>query len=122
MLATLHKTISYDLSTDDWRVLQERHLPGYDPYASALAGQYFCASTANAVLNFFLGGLQLVEDKWAGKPFDPEDWEKAILGALFGWKNADALRRYREAMIYVPRGNGKTVICAGLVLYGLFAL
>ncbi len=47
----------------------------------------------------------------AGKPFILERWEQAIVANLFGWHKIDAYgrqcRRFSEALIYVPRKNGK---------------
>jgi phage terminase large subunit-like protein len=39
---------------------------------------------------------------------------------LFGWKRPDGRRRYRLFYIELPRGNGKSTLCAGLALYMLF--
>jgi hypothetical protein len=49
-----------------------------------------------------------------------EPWQQAIVANLFGWKRPDGTRRFREALIYLPRKNGKTQICAGLATYVLF--
>ena len=49
-----------------------------------------------------------------------EDWQKAIFYNLMGWKKADGYRRYREALVYVPRKNSKTTMAAALVLLVLF--
>ena len=106
-------------SAKQWRECQLKHLPGYDPYATG-AGYEFDVATANAVVGFF-AHLKFIEGEKAGQPFLLEDWQKAIVGALFAWKSkATALRRYREALVYVPRKNGKTPTCAGIVLLGLF--
>lgn len=102
-----------------WRALLDL-LPGYDSVATAEKGQWFDAAEADSAVAFFAECLTHVEGELAGKPFILEPWQRAIVGALFGWKNADGNRRYREALIYVPRKNGKTPLAAGIANYVLF--
>ncbi len=100
--------------------MQIKHLRGYDPYATAGDDYRFDAGAANAACGFFRC-LQFIEGEKAGQPFILEDWQRAIVGAIFGWKiKASGLRRYREAFIFVARKSGKTPLAAGMVLYGLF--
>lgn len=60
-----------------------------------------------------------VEGELAGKPLLLPDWQKEIVRNLYGWKRPDGTRRYREALIFVPRKNSKTTLLASLVLYEL---
>lgn len=53
-----------------------------------------------------------VKGKWAGKPLILEPWQSFIFVNLFGWENAQGLRRFRRAYIRVPRKNGKSCIAA----------
>ncbi len=98
-------------------------LPGYSPFAQA-AGCWFDAAAAQKALDFFPECLRHVEGDMAGKPFVLERWQQAIVGNLFGWQRRDAkgrvVRRYREAVIMVPRKNGKTPLVAGIALFVLF--
>lgn len=114
------KIASSKLSADDWERLQLDHLPNYDPYATAIDGDWFDVDSANRVVDFFSGGLRLIEGEWAGEPFELQDWQKAATGALFGWKREDGTRRYREAFIYVPKKNGKSPWVAGMLCFVLF--
>jgi len=95
-----------------------RLIPGYDPYAHA-GDCVFDEQAAARAVRFFPAMLQHIEGEVAGKPFDLEPWQQAIVANLFGWKRPDGTRRYREAFVYVPRKNGKTPLCAGI---GLFLL
>lgn len=55
-----------------------------------------------------------------GKPLQLEQWQKNIIGTLWGWRRPDGLRRYRSCYIEVGRGNGKSTMCAiiaGLLMY-----
>lgn len=59
---------------------------------------------------------------WAGKPVKLEPWqEHCQIAPLFGWKNKDGTRRYREGYDEEPRKNGKTTKAAGIALFGLIA-
>lgn len=95
-------------------------IPGYDPVASASAGDWFDPTAAQRAIDFFPECLQHVEGAMAGQPFLLEPWEQAIVACIFGWKRQDGSRRYREAFIYVARGNGKTPFAAGIALEMLF--
>lgn len=94
-------------------------LPGYDPFESA--GEcWFDPEAAENALGFFRDELVLIEGKCAGQPFELQPWQAAIVANLFGWKRPDGTRRYRESFIFVPRKNGKTPFCAGIINYVAF--
>lgn len=83
---------------------------------------YFDEDAADLVCLFFETMLFHVEGPLAGLPFSLERWERDILREVFGWKRAsDGRRRYRFVYIELPRGNGKSTICAGLALFMLVA-
>jgi phage terminase large subunit-like protein len=102
----------------NWREVLSR-IPGYDPYASA-GDCVFDEAAAVKPLNFFHACLSHVKGERAGQPFDLSPWQAAILANLFGWKRPDGTRRYREAFIFVPRKNGKSILAAGICNYCLF--
>jgi phage terminase large subunit-like protein len=55
----------------------------------------------------------------AGMRIHLEDWQCFVLLNLFGWLDPETgVRRFREAFVFVPRGNGKTTLLAavGLVM------
>lgn len=57
----------------------------------------------------------------AGQPIHLEPWEVFILGSLFGWVRVeDGLRRYRNAFVELPRGQGKSTLAAIIALYMTF--
>lgn len=95
-------------------------MPGYDPVSTAEDGQWFDVERAEFSVSFFHECLQFIEGDKAGQPFVLEPWQQAILGCMFGWKNADGTRRYREVFLYVPRKNGKTPFLAGITLLVMF--
>jgi phage terminase large subunit-like protein len=101
-----------------WRAILSA-IPGYDPFRDA-DGFTFDPDAAEFAIAFFEECLTHVKGALAGKPFLLEKWQKAIIANLFGWKDSDGLRRYREALIFVPRKNGKSLLVAGIANLMLF--
>ncbi len=102
-------------------------IPDYDPFDTDLDKYYFDPFNSDddeddgTVVDFFECYLTHAKGSLTGKPFILEDWEKAILLNLFGWKIIETgFRRYRECFVFVPRKNGKTALAAGVALYVLF--
>jgi phage terminase large subunit-like protein len=97
----------------DWdRIL--RLLPGYDPFDDC-EGYYFDADWAQLCIDFFPDCLCLVKGDAAGQAYHLQDWEKAVVGNLFGWKSkATGYRRFRECLFYVARKNSKSTLGAGI--------
>lgn len=106
----------------EWRELL-LSLPGYDPFANA-GDCWFDQAAAERALWFVEHCIVYTEGRDAGKPFAPSRFQRAIIALLFGFKcrddNGQAVRRYREVLLYIPRGNGKTVFAAVLCLLILF--
>jgi phage terminase large subunit-like protein len=92
-------------------------IPGYDPFLTA-DDCWFDAEQADYHVAFIEKCCTHIEGALAGSPFLLELWQKAIVGNLFGWYRKDFLgrtvRRYRKAIIYVPRKNGKTPLVAAI--------
>jgi len=60
--------------------------------------------------------------EWAGRFVESELFQKAFISALFGFVHEDTgLRRYKEALFYVARKNGKSTLLAGIALYMLIS-
>jgi phage terminase large subunit-like protein len=77
--------------------------------------------TANYAINFFSTVLRLNGGQFEGLPFDPQLWEKFIIGSLFGWKLPNGLRRFQTAYIECGKSNGKSPLAAGVGLFMLMA-
>ena len=56
-----------------------------------------------------------------GQPFLLEPWQKAMTAALFGFVNAEGVRKYREFILIVARKNGKSAWASAVGNYMLFA-
>lgn len=98
---------------------------------------WYDTDAAERVVDFFPTFLRHIEGPWAGRPLELADWQKdRIIRPLYGWKRPHTCaspslhdpitceygrRRYRELDLWIPRKNGKTTICAGLVLVGICA-
>lgn len=86
-------------------------------------GARYDEARADRVVRFFARYLRHMKGRWAGKPFTLEPWqENEIIRPLFGTVDAKTgLRWYREALIGLPRKNGKSELAAGIALYLLVA-
>lgn len=95
---------------------QSLQLPGYDPFRDAEAGgYYFDEPSALLAIDFIESQLTFTKGEWEGEPFLLSPWQRwPIIGNLFGWKREGGRRRYRQTLIYLPRKNGKSEMCAAI--------
>ncbi|MEM6456454.1 MAG: terminase large subunit [Acidobacteriota bacterium] len=61
------------------------------------------------------------EGPWHGQPVTLLDWQRDVLGELFGWIDDDGNRQHWELQIWLSRKNGKTATLAWLVAYLYFS-
>ena len=60
--------------------------------------------------------------QWNGKPLKLELFQKAFLQALFGFVDKDTgFRKYKKAIFFVARKNGKSVLASAIATYMLTA-
>ena len=50
-------------------------------------------------------------------PFKLMDWQRFVLGSIFGWVTDDGLRRFTKAFILAGKGAGKSFFGAGIGLF-----
>ncbi len=62
--------------------------------------------------------IRQTKGRWAGKPLHLEDWQRELLDELY-LVDGRGRRVYREALIGVPRKNGKSTLAATIALAGL---
>ena len=55
-----------------------------------------------------------------GEPFQLEPWQQEFLDEFYR-VDEDGNRLYRVGLLGIPRGNGKTPLCAGVGLFELMA-
>lgn len=85
-------------------------------------GYIFNQRRAEKPIEFIERFCKHSKGEWAGKPVKLELFQKAFISALFGFiHETTEERRYREALLYVSRKNGKSTLLAGLALYCLIA-
>ncbi|MBL6459393.1 terminase large subunit [Belnapia sp. T6] len=69
----------------------------------------------------FAGQMPNIKGPEAGQPLRLMPWQKLVFANLFGFvERGTTTRRFRQAVVYVPRGNGKTTIAAPIGLYLTF--
>lgn len=75
---------------------------------------------ANRPIIFIEKYLKQSKGKWNGKPLKLQLWQKAFIQALFGFVDKDTgLRKYKKAILFVARKNGKSVLAAAIATYML---
>ena len=83
---------------------------------------HFDDKAADAACAWIEQNCSFTDDKWAGKPFRLEPWQRDdIVRPAFGWKRPDGTRRYRRVIVWIPRKNGKTELAAAVSLLALVA-
>lgn len=69
----------------------------------------------------FSGMMPNIKGPEAGKPIRMMPWQQFIYVNLFGFvERGTTTRRFRQGVIFVPRGNGKTTLAAPISLYLTF--
>lgn len=66
---------------------------------------------------WFIEKLPHVKGRWSSKTIVLEPWQCFFLTTIFGWVDEDGYRRFRKALIVIPRKNAKSTIAAGVGLY-----
>lgn len=96
-----------------------RDIAGYDP--TVFNGDYwYDAVTADLAVDFIERHCCHIKGRLAGSPLTLEDWQADAIRTLFGWKRQDNLRRYRKAMFFLARKNGKTAMLAAIANMVMF--
>ncbi len=67
----------------------------------------------------FINNLTHSSGDFARQPFNLRPWQERIVRALFSTNGTTGRRRYRTALLMLPRKNGKTELAAAIGLYGL---
>jgi len=96
-----------------------RKIPGYDPIATR-EDCIFDITLAFRPVEFTEECCCHTKGELAGKHVHLEPWEKAVTLNTFGWVRPDGLRRYREVLLFIPRKNGKSILCASFGNYLFF--
>ena len=80
----------------------------------------FNKDKAERPIKFIEQYLRQSKGKWNGKPLKLELFQKAMIEALFGFVDKETgLRKYRKAIFFVARKNGKSVLDSAIANYML---
>lgn len=113
-----------DIVACRWVILAcQRHLDDLRASESADYPFYFDRKAAEKVCKF-VQFFPHTKGKWAakGEKLRLEPWQCFFLACVFGWKRRkDNQRRFRRALLWVPRKNGKSALAAAVGLYMLAA-
>lgn len=116
----LHVTAGKIVAGPHVRAACRRHLDDLDQ--GPARGLFWDVKKAQHVFDFFEQTLKLTGGEFEGVPFVLLDYQKFIIGSLFGWVwKATGFRRFRFGYIETAKGSGKTPLTAGLALYMLVA-
>lgn len=78
----------------------------------------FDEAKANRPITFIEKYLKQSKGVWNGKPLKLELFQKAFIEALFGFVDEETgLRKYKKAILFVARKNGKSVLASALGIY-----
>lgn len=110
--AYARSVIDGDVPACKWvRLACERHA------RDRLSGKWFWDVAAAEKAIAFLRLLRHYKGEYAGRQFEPLPWQCFVVGSLFGWKQKPGgVRRFRYALVVVPRKNGKSFLGAGIGL------
>lgn len=118
------QVVAGDIPACKWIILAcQRHLDDLRRSQDGGSPYYFDHAAAERVCKF-VQAMPHTKGKWAAKSelIRLEPWQCFFLTGVFGWKRrSDDTRRYRRALLWVPRKNGKSAIAAGVGLYMLAA-
>jgi len=66
----------------------------------------------------FISLLTHIQGPKAGERIVLEPWQCFVLTEIFGWVwKGTGTRRFKRAYLEIPKGNGKTILAAGIALY-----
>lgn len=81
-------------------------------------GEFFYSpKRANHFFEFCENYCRHSKGKLGGQLVRLELWEKAILGAVFGFVDINGLRKYQRAVVIVAKKNGKSLLASCVGLY-----
>jgi phage terminase large subunit-like protein len=108
-----HNVVDGKVLASKWiRLACRRHLSDLDRTDSRW---HYDAEKVEKVCRF-IETLKLDADRY----FRLQDFQVWIVASLMGWVDAEGLRKHVEALILIPKGNGKSPLAAALGLWFAF--
>jgi phage terminase large subunit-like protein len=105
------------------RLACQRHIDDLEWQKDKSFDYRFCAKSAARACSF-IELMPHTKGKWAAQreTIKLQPWQVFFVANVFGWlRKSDALRRFRRAVLIVPRKNGKSALGAAIGLYMLCA-
>ena len=106
------------------KLVQEIKTPRKVSFLNKITGELeeheyvFDIEKAKRPVKFIEKYLKQSKGIWNGKPLKLELFQKAFIEALFGFVDKDTgLRKYRKAILFVARKNGKSVLASAIGIY-----
>ncbi|QEL18538.1 terminase large subunit [Limnoglobus roseus] len=81
------------------------------------AGCFWDAAAAERVIRFV---EKYVTSRFIEGELRLFEWQVRFLQSLYGWRSADGTRRFKTALLHVPKKNGKTLLVSAIAAYELF--
>ncbi|RHZ96471.1 terminase [Cereibacter sphaeroides] len=97
------------------RLAAQRHLQDLD--AAGARGLTWDAAEAEKAIGFFPACLSITEGAKVGQPFTLLPWHLFTVGSIYGWKDANGLRRFRFIWLETGKGQAKSPLMAGIGIY-----
>lgn len=85
----------------------QRHL---DDLANPPEGYVWNVNEANKIIEF----IEMLPDTKTNKPMPLMQFQKFIVGSLYGWRTTDGYRRFTKGYISMARKQGKSLLVSGL--------
>lgn len=94
-------------------------IQGYDQTPQGDDCYEYHEALGQEAVDFFSEHLKHVKGPLAGQPFQLLPWQESLVKALWGWRDFEGSFRYREALVLIPKKQGKSSMAAGLILLHL---
>ena len=112
-----HDVVAGEIVTSKWvRLACQRHLNDLQRHEFRW---HYDTTQANKVC-IFAEKMRHEKGSLQGQRLKLEPAQVFILCSIFGWIDSTGLRKYREALVMLPRGNGKSPLAAIIGLYMAF--
>ena len=92
-----------------------RKLENYTPTRFMAADSTYNKQMADYAVNF-IECLCHTKGTWAGKPFEPIDWQEQIIRDIFGTLKPNGYRQFNTAYVEIPKKMGKSELAAAVAL------
>jgi len=97
------------------RLACQRHLD--DLKSGPDRGLTWNLAAADRAIDFFPAVLSITEGAKVGQPFNLLPWHLFVVGSIYGWCDANGLRRFRSVWLETGKGQAKSPLMGGLGLY-----